>query len=1226
MPPAPRDRDVASAAAGAFAGWVDALPPAVAASARGLGAREVMEGLLSAALRAAGCERGVVYLRERAGAPLAPLCAHLPTGGAAPDLADPAAAPLTRLLEDAIRREHPLRDDVEVRGQGRRSALAIPLRAALRAGAAPGAASPLAAAATTHAAVSPLAAACASPAAATAPPGPKPPPAALERRAAAPARVHLTLGAVYLDRPAARPIESGEADRAAAVVAAAADAYLLALHHDATALDAASGCLARAELERALEAELTIARLSGAPLAVVVVGIDRFQEIVDARGRRSAEEAAALVARRLRALARAGDAAVRQGGGTVVLLLAGKGEAAALAAARRLVRAAALPSGKGGAATEPAGPLSLSAGVAVHPDHGATGALLLRRADQALFKAETERGGGAVLAWDPATPRYALGTEKLPGIATGDPQRDRRNVLLLVDAIAAVNALREREHLLSTILDMLVELADAERGVVFTPAAEGSGAAAPAPPDAPPRLAPAIAQDARKRRIPAEGICQAVVDAVARTHLPVASVEGSGADDPALERTIREAGLALVICVPLIAQERLVGVLYVDAKAAPREAREPDLVFFQALAREVAVALENVRLYEETERARREVEALNRKLAKQVKTQEHELAEAKAVIEGEIKTKYDYGKIVGKSPKMLEVYRLLDRITDTDVPVLIQGESGTGKELVAKAIHYNGPRARKRFVSVNCAAIAPTLLESELFGHVKGAFTGADRDKPGLFEQADQGTIFLDEVQDMPAQLQRELLRVLQEKEVRRVGGKDVTAVNVRIIAAANRDLRTLMRGGVFREDLYYRMAVVTIDLPPLRERKEDIPLIVDRHLRDLCKAQGRPPVSLEKSALRVLLRHEWPGNVRELHNVLERTLLMLDGDAIGEEAVALEVRDAPRLAAGAGAGGGAALEGRPGSGGYAAARPGSGGYGALGPAAAGAGHGGGAGLSSASGRLPAVRPGSGGHAALGPTGAGPGGPGAGAGGAGGASASGRLPAVRPGSGGHAALGPAGPGAGAGGSGASGRFQALRPGSGGHPASGAGAPGAPGAAGGSGRYPAARPGSGGHPAARPPSGGQPAARPGSGKHAALGPGGAGAAGAGSPMSIDGYDPALDPDLAGVPEGAFEDAGALEGADAYAAYAGAPGDPGAGGALPDSLFGLTYKDAAEAFKAEYIRRILATHQGNVTRASEQSGLFRSSFHKIMRKLDVNARELRGGGAGGGSGERRGAEET
>jgi transcriptional regulator with PAS, ATPase and Fis domain len=211
--------------------------------------------------------------------------------------------------------------------------------------------------------------------------------------------------------------------------------------------------------------------------------------------------------------------------------------------------------------------------------------------------------------------------------------------------------------------------------------------------------------------------------------------------------------------------------------------------------------------------------------------------------------------------------------------VLIQGESGTGKELVARAIHFNGPRKRRIILSENCAAIPETLLESELFGHVRGAFTGAERDRQGLFEQADGGTLFLDEVGDMSAGMQARLLRALEEGEIRRVGGDRATRVDVRLIAATHRDLARAVERGEFREDLFYRLQVLAIHIPPLRERSEDIPLLMEHFLERIAKERGRELPRIEGAVRAILERYEWPGNVRQLENVLQR-LVLLAGDA----------------------------------------------------------------------------------------------------------------------------------------------------------------------------------------------------------------------------------------------------------------------------------------------------------------------------------------------------------
>ena len=240
--------------------------------------------------------------------------------------------------------------------------------------------------------------------------------------------------------------------------------------------------------------------------------------------------------------------------------------------------------------------------------------------------------------------------------------------------------------------------------------------------------------------------------------------------------------------------------------------------------------------------------------------------------------------IVGTSPPMLELFRMLDRIRGSNATVLITGENGTGKELVARSIHRMSKRAEKRFVATNCSAFNDNLLESELFGHRRGAFTGAVADKPGLFQVADDGTFFLDEVGDMSPALQVKLLRVLQEGVFLPVGATESRKVDVRIIAATNRDLTTMVRDGGFREDLYYRLHVVHLRVPPLRERKDDIPMLVNHFLGRLAERDGHQK-ALSRTAMDRLLAHHWPGNVRELENEIER-LWVLSGDEklIGEE------------------------------------------------------------------------------------------------------------------------------------------------------------------------------------------------------------------------------------------------------------------------------------------------------------------------------------------------------
>ncbi|HEY2102002.1 MAG TPA: sigma-54 dependent transcriptional regulator [Chthoniobacterales bacterium] len=247
----------------------------------------------------------------------------------------------------------------------------------------------------------------------------------------------------------------------------------------------------------------------------------------------------------------------------------------------------------------------------------------------------------------------------------------------------------------------------------------------------------------------------------------------------------------------------------------------------------------------------------------------------------ELKNKYKFENIIGTSRKMQQVYGLINKVADTDSTVLIQGESGTGKELVARGLHFNSNRQHHPFVAINCSALPENLLESELFGHKKGAFTGAVADKRGLFEEANLGTIFLDEVNSMAPPLQTKLLRVLQEREVRRVGDNKSSPVNVRVVGATNEPLLPKLKDGTFREDLYYRLAVIPIEIPPLRERLEDVPLLVNHFLQKQAAAGGGEPKKIEQKAVEILSHYDYPGNVRELENAIERACALCENEMI---------------------------------------------------------------------------------------------------------------------------------------------------------------------------------------------------------------------------------------------------------------------------------------------------------------------------------------------------------
>ncbi|MGD9489820.1 MAG: sigma-54-dependent transcriptional regulator [Calditrichaceae bacterium] len=261
-----------------------------------------------------------------------------------------------------------------------------------------------------------------------------------------------------------------------------------------------------------------------------------------------------------------------------------------------------------------------------------------------------------------------------------------------------------------------------------------------------------------------------------------------------------------------------------------------------------------------------------------------ELVHVNQALRMQVEQKFNFSNIVGQSHLMQDVFKLIKKVAKTKGNVLITGKSGTGKELVARAIHYNSDRQDKPFVTINCGAIVGTLMESEFFGHKKGSFTGAVRDKDGLFKMANDGTLFLDEIGEIPLHLQVKLLRAIEESEIQPVGATSQIKIDVRIIAATNRDLEDDVSKGTFRDDLYYRLNVIEIKLPSLNERKEDIPLLVHHFIQKYNKELNRKTINADNETMRILMNHEWKGGIRELENVIERALILSEGDYIGKK------------------------------------------------------------------------------------------------------------------------------------------------------------------------------------------------------------------------------------------------------------------------------------------------------------------------------------------------------
>jgi len=516
--------------------------------------------------------------------------------------------------------------------------------------------------------------------------------------------------------------------------------------------------------------------------------------------------------------------------------------------------------------------------------------------------------GSAPQTHPASSPTAISGSSPAPLPSSGATQfvrlaEDRLARILAVNRDLACEP--DLERLLARVTDQAIDLLGADRGFVLLADEESPSSA----------LQPRAARDRRKDD-PSVNFSRSIAERVLGSGEPI--VTNNAKTDARLGEAASVHALAIhsVACVPIPrvrgADRSPIGVLYLETTGG-RPGRIPggmesELPTLLAFADQVGIAIANAKLVEENRRRADELAEANRDLelarsklddalarrTEQLDRAKADLAATRQALRGH--TGYaGYKGLVGTSSAMRRLYALIDRVKATDVPVLITGESGTGKEVVARAIHVGGERAKRPFLGVNCGAIPANLLESELFGHVKGAFTGADRERRGLFREAEGGTILLDEIGEMPLKMQSGLLRVLQEKTVRPVGGSREESVDARVICATNRDLQDMVSRNEFREDLYYRINVVAIRLPSLRERAEDIPLLVDYFLGVFAAHYRRDRKTISRDAIRRLQSYTWPGNVRQLEHLLLNAFVLADGPQI--EAEDLAIPDGARMA-----------------------------------------------------------------------------------------------------------------------------------------------------------------------------------------------------------------------------------------------------------------------------------------------------------------------------------------
>ncbi len=432
-------------------------------------------------------------------------------------------------------------------------------------------------------------------------------------------------------------------------------------------------------------------------------------------------------------------------------------------------------------------------------------------------------------------------------MALVDTTGDSRTTLEALSEIAlTINTIQDPDALLEKVLEIAMETLEAERGFVLLTSKT---------------LPEGFEVKSSRNFTEAQlgdlvRISTSVVREVLHSGEPVLLYEALKDERYRETESIVMQQIQSIACVPLRLKTRQIGAIYLDSLTKRGHFTRTSLPFLNAFANQAAIALENARLYQS-------LRAENRQLR------------------GEVQRLHGFEGIIGQSQPMREVFETLTRVLDTDATVLIEGESGTGKELVARAIHYNGERKDQPFVAIFCGALPDELLESELFGHKKGAFTGAVTDKRGLFEVADGGTVFLDEVGDLSHRMQRALLRVLQEGEIKRVGETHLRKVDVRILSATNKTLTELITAGEFREDLYYRLNTIAITMPPLRRRRGDVPLLAHHFLNKFATGKRSHIRGFTPDALAALQAYTWPGNVRELENTIERAAVLSRNDLI---------------------------------------------------------------------------------------------------------------------------------------------------------------------------------------------------------------------------------------------------------------------------------------------------------------------------------------------------------
>jgi diguanylate cyclase (GGDEF)-like protein len=627
--------------------------------------------------------------------------------------------------------------------------------------------------------------------------------------------------------------------------------------------DPLTGLPDRAGFQAILSEELEKARLKKRPLSLLLVNPDDFIAVNEHLGREAGDRVVREISSRLRASVRGTDPVTRYGGVIFAVVLLGTPADEVRAVAEKILHNLAEGSFLDGAVR-----LGFSIGtVAFDPEatEAESPIELIRRADQALNTAK-RHGGGCIAEWEHGSVTAENGAfDRLSGIFTGNMAKDYRNMVLLSDALDVISVHQDFEGLATAAVERIYSTFKPDRSGLFARDDEGELVLVHG-------LTRVVEPTSQQRRLETVELGPQLDD---RIRLAAA------AGEPCEERYSRSTGNdsdteERICCVlPLNASGRSLGCLFLDGRQETLGLESSDLIFLKALASQLAVALDRLRL-SEMERTRQEGEK------KQLKAELNELRQA-----------LRQSKLVYRSPQVEQVVATARRVAPTDATVLITGESGTGKELLARTVHELSPRRHLPLVIVDCGAIATTLMESELFGHEKGAYTGAQGRRVGRLAEADGGTVLLDEIGELPLEVQSKLLRFVQEKQFTTVGGTRTRRVDVRILAATNRDLASEVQSGRFREDLYHRLNVVRLEVPPLRHRPDDV-LHLSRHFVETFSVQYQKNIHrLTADAEQKLVAYSWPGNVRELQNRLMQAVILCEHEELDANDLMLPVERA---------------------------------------------------------------------------------------------------------------------------------------------------------------------------------------------------------------------------------------------------------------------------------------------------------------------------------------------